>query len=846
MDYEFDAPQFFDFAKPEQYEHVYDDTWFDRHLEDDLPVEEENAPTSSNSRKARRSHQSGAIPNKPLRVLKQTAPVPQDESGVFLEEPGSRSSGESSSLKPSQRAPLTDKQNQLNADSSSPKKKQRLSTESQQIKEEIADTSPAANTRSRTRASCEGKSSPSISLQNDHIHQSVNLNIEKPISDEQCNVESLTSKSPQSNSVVSSEMNLRKSPRKVVRSPRKAMKSPYKAPKDCGSPIKRNLNTASSLLKNSVGQIFKSGKALKRSASNASSKKPVSEMKKMGSTPNLKKMGSTPNLKAKTTEQMELEKIQDMKKELAKTKKQSKDSYKKAMTSTGYMPVRSNAPVTLPEGFHFQTDRRLKNQSQNPKDSTAKDFTKCLRDALPHSNQQAPKLMSTRPQPFKLSTSKSAAQIEKYQSAAEKIAAFHKQTPERFRTHPRGGRPITRSGSFSKTASGGKRDPSPGLTVAKTPNFATRGRSRPVHAPTREEKEQMEFEEHQKQQFKAHPINHKILEKGPSLSKVPAKAVTVPEEFNLHHKLALSEEDLRSKAEEEEKYEFHAKPVNPKIMKGPVGVKPINPLPITVPQSPAFALKNRIRIPVEVPQAEQPKATGKGSTVLYPGVPFRPRLEHHHTVPEPFTVEERSKQMLTRKEQKIQQILEEEKQAREFHAQEFKEKPDVLPPKVEKAPTCPEPFHLSADERGQRYKEEFFSKQVEEEQRQAKKAAEFKARPNNVTHKDPFQPQKSNKPLTEISDFALNTDVRAGQRDAFEKFKKEKEAEIAGIRREREERIEQQNKEEVAKMRQEAVHKAQGVKKYKPVTVKPSDKPLTDAHSPCFSQRTRRHNISDV
>ena len=34
--------------------------------------------------------------------------------------------------------------------------------------------------------------------------------------------------------------------------------------------------------------------------------------------------------------------------------------------------------------------------------------------------------------------------------------------------------------------------------------------------------------------------------------------------------------------------------------------------------------------------------------------------------------------------------------------------------------------------------------------------------------------------------------------------------------------------------------------RYKPVTVKPSDKPLTDAHSPCFSQRTRRHNISDV
>lgn len=42
------------------------------------------------------------------------------------------------------------------------------------------------------------------------------------------------------------------------------------------------------------------------------------------------------------------------------------------------------------------------------------------------------------------------------------------------------------------------RSQSPQLTVAKTPNLVTRGRTRQVHIPTREEQEQMEFEEHQK------------------------------------------------------------------------------------------------------------------------------------------------------------------------------------------------------------------------------------------------------------------------------------------------------------------------------------------------------------
>lgn len=50
-------------------------------------------------------------------------------------------------------------------------------------------------------------------------------------------------------------------------------------------------------------------------------------------------------------------------------------------------------------------------------------------------------------------------------------------------------------------------------------------------------------------------------------------------------------------------------------------------------------------------------------------------------------------------------------QAREFHAQDLpSDSPDTLPPKQTRPPTQPEPFHLEANERGQKYKEQFKAK----------------------------------------------------------------------------------------------------------------------------------------
>lgn len=58
----------------------------------------------------------------------------------------------------------------------------------------------------------------------------------------------------------------------------------------------------------------------------------------------------------------------------------------------------------------------------------------------------------------------------------------------------------SRSATKSNTSGSGHRlrSQSPKLTLPKTPNLTTRGRSRPVHALTTEEKEMLEFEEHQK------------------------------------------------------------------------------------------------------------------------------------------------------------------------------------------------------------------------------------------------------------------------------------------------------------------------------------------------------------
>ncbi|CAG2190295.1 TPX2 [Mytilus edulis] len=533
----------------------------------------------------------------------------------------------------------------------------------------------------------------------------------------------------------------------------------------------------------------------------------------------------------KNTEQKELETIAQFRQKLSKQLKQNQESYKKAVEAPSYAPAHSKSKPTQPHEFRFQTDNRLKNQQTEIQSTSPVDYVRTLRSETnkPTTHQPQANKGITCPKPFNLTESRKRkisqstdALNDSYHSTAEKLRAFEKQTPDRFRSKPRAGRePVTKKGS------------TPVMTVPVTPQLVSRTRSRPQHIPSQQEMEEQEVEEMKKNQFKAHPVNQKILQNpATGVRKVPSKPTTQVEEFNLE---GLKRNQNKSIEKKEEKYEFHAQPVPKDILEGPVGLKEVRAKPVTVPHSPAFALKHRVRMPIEVPEEPETNKSYSRKKIPHSGIPFQPALSHKSTVPEPFGFEERDKSRMAEKAAKTEQVLHEERMAREFRAKPLPNpSPDNLPTKQTKPATKLEPFHLDTDCRLNRSEER--KRQIEEE---LHPKVQFKARPPEVLRKEPFIPEKSTKPLTDISEFSLNTEKRAYNREGFEMHKKSKEAEIEAVKRRIEKEKEEEEQMAIAKLRAEMVHKSNPVKKYTNVEVQPSDKPVTYAMSPKFETDRR-------
>jgi targeting protein for Xklp2 len=57
----------------------------------------------------------------------------------------------------------------------------------------------------------------------------------------------------------------------------------------------------------------------------------------------------------------------------------------------------------------------------------------------------------------------------------------------------------------------------------------------------------------------------------------------------------------------------------------------------------------------------------------------------------------------------------------------------------------------------------------------------------------------------------------------------------------RDEKRKREEMEEIARLRKEAVHKANPIRCYKPLQIMSSDKALTDPHSPAFSTRPKKN-----
>ncbi|XP_035199931.1 targeting protein for Xklp2 isoform X2 [Oxyura jamaicensis] len=551
----------------------------------------------------------------------------------------------------------------------------------------------------------------------------------------------------------------------------------------------------------------------------------------MPSTPTMLKRTNLAG-KLKSTEEQELEKMQQLQREVMELRKKNEESLKAAIAGAGQPVKRAVGQVTKPIDFHFCTDNRIKQHGESQPENEYKevDFAAVLRKHPP-SPVRLPK-GPTIPKPFNLSQGnkrKLEETTSEYVSLAEQVEAFQKRTPSRYHLRSRKSDEGPVSGKPVKAR----------LTNPKTPLLQTKHRFRPVTCKSAAELEAEEIEKIQQYKFKARELDHKILEGGPALpKKPPVKELTQPVGFDLEIEKRIQERESK-KQQEEEHFEFHSRPCPTKILEDVVGVPEKKVLPVTVPKSPVFALKSRTRTSSRDEEKEKEAVPViKANPMPHYGVPFKPKMpEQRHVEVCPFSFDSRDRERLIQKEKKIEELQKEE-------MPKFKALPlpyfdrVKLPEKKVKTPTQPEPFHLQIDERGAA-KLQSWKQQLKEDLKRQKEAACFKARPNVVVHQEPFVPKKENKPVSVPESFELATEKRAKERQEFEKRLANIEARRERLQEEARQREEEREKEEVAKLRQELVHKANPIRRYRNVEVKASDQPLTMPKSPNFSDRFR-------
>ena len=287
---------------------------------------------------------------------------------------------------------------------------------------------------------------------------------------------------------------------------------------------------------------------------------------------------------------------------------------------------------------------------------------------------------------------------------------------------------------------------------------------------------------------------------------------------------------------------FRANPA--KIPAKPVGIPASCPQKPVVPHSPAFLLKGRLeeRRKREADSAEkepEPKRIVYAKPVPQHGVPvILTNTSRKATRVAPFSFESRDHLAQERKEQKIQAILDEEKRLREFKANPIPDRvfhPAPAPVHPHES-TRPKPFDFQIDKRaGERLTK--WEQAVEEDLQRQREAANFKAKPAAILEKEPFRPRPSEKPLAVPEEVELHSDRRAVERHDFQLRKKQMEAENEAMKKHMDQVKEHERQEEIKVLRQQAIHKAQPIRHYKPVTIAPSDKPLTNPKSPNFHNK---------
>ncbi|XP_026925612.1 targeting protein for Xklp2 isoform X2 [Acinonyx jubatus] len=529
----------------------------------------------------------------------------------------------------------------------------------------------------------------------------------------------------------------------------------------------------------------------------------------------------------KSTEEQELEKRMKMQQEVMEMRKKNEEFKKLALAGIGQPVKKSVSQVTKSVDFHFRTDERIKQHPKNQEEYKEVNFTSELRKHPPSPARVTKGCTIIKP--FNLSQGKKRTFDETtstYVPLAQQVEAFHKRTPNRYHLRSKKDDTLLPSKSAVVKIS---RDP-------QTPVLQTKQRTRPVTCKSAADQEAEELEKLQQYKFKARELDPRILEGGPILpKKPPVKPPTQPIGFDLEIEKRIQERESKKKSEDEH-FEFHSRPCPTKILEDVVGVPEKKVLPITVPKSPAFALKNRIRMPTKEDEEEEEPVVIRAQPVPHYGVPFKPQIPEARTVEIcPFSFDSRDKERQLQKEKKIKELQKGE--VPKFKALPLPHFDTInLPEKKVKNTTQIEPFCLETDRRGA-LKAQTWKHQLEEELKQQKEAACFKARPNTVISQEPFVPKKEKKSVAVQEPFQLATEKRAKERQELEKKMAEVEAQKVQQLEEARHQEEEQQREELARLRKELVHKANPIRKYQGVEVKSSDQPLTVPVSPKFSTR---------
>jgi len=154
-----------------------------------------------------------------------------------------------------------------------------------------------------------------------------------------------------------------------------------------------------------------------------------------------------------------------------------------------------------------------------------------------------------------------------------------------------------------------------------------------------------------------------------------------------------------------------------------------------------------------------------------------------------------------------------------------------VPARQQLPTTEPTPFQLEGSKRLQQ-RAAAWQEEVARKQELERQAHKFKAKEAVVLRAAPFAlqlVQREREPTIQGPD--LCTDRRAMEREKFEAKRKEREARAEAIRLKEQEEKYQEELQEVAHQRKQAVHKARPVPKYARLEVLASDKKLTTATS---------------